>query len=426
AEGGSGTEIALETDYFKACTALTEVNLQSLCPFFKEQGLNDEILSSLQSEEELNEFLVTLFVERLQPFAKVWFQKYHGNTADIGTPRPFGTEVGDFFYEKGSKLKATENRVVEFKSFSGAPPVVVLKHSMLTWKMMDKAKNFICGCLNADRKGVIYFGVKDQDGEILGLEIEGMKDEIVNAFQAVLNDHITNDAGKSLSTAEQDCIKRHFVPVKSQGNPTGLYVIEIEVARDWKFSEDKVYYSKMWKEKDGNSTKGPNVKALKDFYNVKPGEWDDVQIRTDGQTSKVKKEEVHEKVKKPLQKKYEEWKSNANQDCTDLLLTDEELIAEKRNQVCTESLLVSIYEEVATCWRQLAPQLGIDAVTCDIIEADYKNSVVERGSRLLIKWRQKDASKATVGRLADALVKIQKKQFAEKLLNEVKIQSASP
>lgn len=202
---------------------------------------------------------------------------------------------------------------MEFKSFSGAPPVVVPKHSLLTWKMMNKAKNFICGCLNADRNGVIYFGVGDQDGEILGLEIEGMKDEIVNAFQAVLNDHITNDAGRSLSTTEQDCIKRHFVPVKSQGNPTGLYVIEIEVARDWKFCKDNVYYSKMWKEKDDNSTKGPNVKALKDFFIVKPGEWDDVQVRTDGQTSKVKKEEVHQKVKKPLQKKCKEWKNTANQ-----------------------------------------------------------------------------------------------------------------
>lgn len=97
------------------------------------------------------------------------------------------------------------------------------------------------------------------------------------------------------------------------------------------------------------------------------------------------------------------------------------MIAEKRKQVCTESLLVSIYEEVATCWRQLAPQLGIDAVTCEIIEADYQNSVVDKGSRLLLKWIQTEASKATVGRLADALVKIRKKQFAEKLLNAVTI-----
>ena len=177
---------------------------------------------------------------------------------------------------------------------------------------MEKAKDFICGCLNADRKGVIYFGVGDQDGEILGLEIEDMKDEIVNAFQAVLNDHIKSDAGRSLSTGEQDCIKRHFIPVKSQGN-RGLYVIEIEVARNWKFCEDNIYYGKEWKEKKNKKENDPKGKALKEFFDVTQDKWDDAHVRLDGQTSKVKKEEVDKKVKRPLQKKYQEWKSNANQ-----------------------------------------------------------------------------------------------------------------
>lgn len=175
---------------------------------------------------------------------------------------------------------------------------------------MEKAKHFICGCLNGDRKGIIYFGVGDQDREILGLEIEDMMDEITTAFQDVLNDHIISDAGRKLSVVgEQDCIKIHFVPVKSKaGNPTVLYVIEIEVWRNWTFCEDKVYYGKTWNEKSDNNSRGAHFRKLKDFFNVKPGELDDAQVRLCGRTTKVKKEEVFEQVKKPLQKKYEEWK----------------------------------------------------------------------------------------------------------------------
>ena len=176
---------------------------------------------------------------------------------------------------------------------------------------MNKAKKFICGCLNADRKGIIYFGVDDQR-EILGLDIEDKKDEIISAFQDVLTDHIKSDSGK-LNQGEQDCVKRHFIPVKSEGNRTGLYVMEIEVARDWKFCKDNVYYSKTWREKKDNKNNGPNLKALKDYFVSKPGEWDDAPVRNDGRTSSYPKEEVHEMVKIPLQKKLEEWQSSPNQ-----------------------------------------------------------------------------------------------------------------
>lgn len=71
-------------------------------------------------------------------------------------------------------LDAEENREVEFKSLTSAQP------SALPWKIMDKAKKFICACLNADSKGIIYFGVGDcqeqlskfKRGEILGLDVE--------------------------------------------------------------------------------------------------------------------------------------------------------------------------------------------------------------------------------------------------------------
>jgi len=159
-------------------------------------------------------------------------------------------------------------------------------------------------------EGIIYFGVDDQDREIRGLEIENMRDEISTAFEQVLLDHIISDSGTSLSVGEEDGINLHFIPVKSQGCPTGLYVIEIEVERKWEMCKDKVYYGKKWNEKKDNHNRAGS--SLHDFYNVK-GEWDDVQVRLFSVTTKVKTEKVHEKVKKPLQIKYEEWKKNANQ-----------------------------------------------------------------------------------------------------------------
>lgn len=145
-----------------------------------------------------------------------------------------------------------------------------------------------------------------------GLEIEDMKDEIVSAFQNVLNEHIKSDGGNSLSIGEQDYIKRHFIPVKNEeGNPTRSYVIEIEVERDWRFCKDNVYYSKTWKKKDkkkDNNNKVANPKALRNFFDVKSGKYDDAHVRNDGQTSSVKKEEVYQKVKVPLQEKFKEWK----------------------------------------------------------------------------------------------------------------------
>ena len=213
----------------------------------------------------------------------------------------------DIFYEKGSVLDAEENREVEFKSLVNAQPC------SLPWKIMEKAKKFICGCLNGDRKGVIYFGVGDsqeQDskyrhGEILGLEVEDIKDDINKAFQFVLDDHIKSDAGLLQKGGEQNCVSLYFVPVKCQGNLTNLYVIEIEVSRDWRFCKDNVYYSKTWTDKRVGRACA-DKKALSDFFKVKD-EYDDVAVRTNGASSFLKQIEVDRQVKKPLEVKYKEW-----------------------------------------------------------------------------------------------------------------------
>ena len=205
---------------------------------------------------------------------------------------------------------------MEFKSLTGA------KTAMLPWKIMAIAKKFICGCLNGDRKGIIYFGVGDSQeqcskykrGEILGLDIESVIDDMVKAFQFVLNDHIKSDAGPLQKGGEQNCVNMEFVPVVNQESRTGLYVIEIEVNRDWKFCKDRIYFCKTWDEKNrgrANEDKDtPEKKALSDFYKVK-GKYDDVAFRTYGSTTNVSHDDVYSDVKGPLKAKYKEWKREA-------------------------------------------------------------------------------------------------------------------
>ena len=204
---------------------------------------------------------------------------------------------------------------MEFKSLTSAHP------SLLPWKIMEKAKKFICACLNADRKGIIYFGVGDSQeqcskfkrGEILGLNVEDVIDDIVKAFQFVLDDHIKSDDGPLQKGGEQNCVNIEFVPVASEGSRANLYVIEIEVIRDWKFCKDNIYYSKCWDEKRGVKSEKeiPTKKGLNDLYKVHKDEFDDVAIRTNGASTSVKQREVKRQVQEPLMVKYKEWKREA-------------------------------------------------------------------------------------------------------------------
>ena len=79
---------------------------------------------------------------------------------------------------------------------------------------MEKAKKFICACLNAGSKGTIYFGVGDNQeqnskflhGEIIGLEVENIKDDITKDLQILLNNHIKSDDGPLRKGGDQNCI----------------------------------------------------------------------------------------------------------------------------------------------------------------------------------------------------------------------------
>ena len=185
---------------------------------------------------------------------------------------------------------------------------------------MEKAKKFICGCLNSAecQEGVIYFGIGDGEGEdpkykrgeVHGLDLESSMDDIGKAFQAVLDDHLRSDDGQMQKGGEQQCVRLEFVPVTQNESHTNLYVIEIEVSRDWHVCKDKTYYSKKWTEK--RSQKGeqqsPLKKALSDFYKVHKDEYEDVVVRTNGASRSIKPHEVQKQVKQPLTATYKEWK----------------------------------------------------------------------------------------------------------------------
>ena len=75
----------------------------------------------------------------------------------LGSPRPFSTKGKDVRYPKGAVLDIKENREVEFKC------LVRESADRLPWKIMECAKDFACGCLNGNRKGIIYFGVGETE-----------------------------------------------------------------------------------------------------------------------------------------------------------------------------------------------------------------------------------------------------------------------
>ena len=155
-----------------------------------------------------------------------------------------------------------ENQGIEFKALTHEKP------PKLPWKIMEKARVFIGGVLNAGGQGIIYFGIGDScddktnfvHGEIIGLEVEDLKDEISKAFQSMLDDHIKSEYGKMTRGGDMNCVKIYFVPVSMQINQnTGRYVIEIEVKREWKFCKDHVYFVEEWRKKGDDKSKLKNM-----------------------------------------------------------------------------------------------------------------------------------------------------------------------
>ena len=247
----------------------------------------------------------------------------------IGTPRSSGHKGRETFYEKGFILDSQEDWETEYMSLENCDSCP------LSWKIMEKAKTFICAFLNAAIPGTIYFGVANSEenssqqnvmynhGEILGLDVENIKDDIIEAFQFVLDTQISSDQGGLLKKGgDQNCVSIHFVPVKIQGIRSKLYVIEIDVLRDWLLCKDNVFFCKSWIEapRQEAEEKDSNRKGLSNFFMVKE-HWDDVVIRDNGELHHVKPLDVHKCVRQRLREWYNERRPEAQHGMHSLVIT---------------------------------------------------------------------------------------------------------
>lgn len=74
-----------------------------------------------------------------------------------------------------------------------------------------------------------------------------------------------------------------------------------------------------------------------------------------------------------------------------------------------------ICDEIGVAWRDLGVELRLESPVARNLASDC-NSSRDRAWEVVDKWRQKYPEEATVGSLADALVKIGKGRAVQKLV----------
>ena len=88
-----------------------------------------------------------------------------------------------------------------------------------------------------------------------------------------------------------------------------------------------------------------------------------------------------------------------------------------RTSVVTELQLLDISDDIGTCWCELGPRLDISLAEVQILDEEYLCNR-EKANALLLMWKQREGRSAVAGRLVDALLSIERKSIAEKLLGE--------
>ena len=73
-------------------------------------------------------------------------------------------------------------------------------------------------------------------------------------------------------------------------------------------------------------------------------------------------------------------------------------------------------EHVGDRWRDLARALGYNQSSIDTIETDKGSRTKECCIAVLVRWMGREGRNATVGNLAEALIKIELKSVADKLM----------
>ena len=86
-----------------------------------------------------------------------------------------------------------------------------------------------------------------------------------------------------------------------------------------------------------------------------------------------------------------------------------------REAAVSDALVLEICDEVGTCWEDLGIKLNLSAAFVRNVDADFRRSR-EKAREILHKWMERQGEAATVGRLEDALLALEKKSIAQKLV----------
>ena len=84
-------------------------------------------------------------------------------------------------------------------------------------------------------------------------------------------------------------------------------------------------------------------------------------------------------------------------------------------------------EDIGDRWRDLARTLDYNQAVIDAVERDKGSSTKECCIAVLVRWMGREGLGATVGKLAEALTRIELKSLADKLTwldaNQVRLQT---
>ena len=84
----------------------------------------------------------------------------------------------------------------------------------------------------------------------------------------------------------------------------------------------------------------------------------------------------------------------------------------------TEGILhqYQLPEQIGDRWRDLARALGYNQAVIDAIQKEQGSSTKECCIAILVRWMGREGREATVGKLAEALIKIELRSLAERLM----------
>ncbi|XP_031556888.1 uncharacterized protein LOC116293564 isoform X2 [Actinia tenebrosa] len=96
-----------------------------------------------------------------------------------------------------------------------------------------------------------------------------------------------------------------------------------------------------------------------------------------------------------------------------------------RDSVVTDDKIIDILEELGTCWKSIGPILHINSAKLKNIDTDNSNSK-DKASDMIATWKQQEGKYATVGTLEQALLRIKRKDVADKFIGVVGLESTAP